>query len=81
MEGAVKDWMTGSIKWYDPSRRYGFIVPDRGEGEIFLCWRELRKARIPETGVQDGARVHYTARPADKPGKCRHQVDQIKLAG
>lgn len=77
--GSAMTWKNGSIKWFDAQRRYGFVIPDEGGSEVFLYWRELRKARIPESGTLEGRRVRYTARPADKPGKCNEQVEQIKL--
>jgi CspA family cold shock protein len=27
---------TGSIKWFDFKKRYGFIIPDDGTGDVFL---------------------------------------------
>ncbi len=27
---------TGKVKWFDPKRRYGFIVPDEGDKDLFV---------------------------------------------
>ena len=27
---------TGSVKWYDPKKGYGFIAPDDGSKDVFL---------------------------------------------
>jgi CspA family cold shock protein len=35
--------LTGTIKWFDVSKGYGFIVPDNGMSDIFLALRCLRR--------------------------------------
>lgn len=36
--------VSGSIKWFDPSKGYGFIVPDEDLPDIFLHVTSLRRA-------------------------------------
>ena len=48
---------TGSIKWYDPQKGYGFIELPDGKGDVFLHVKELRKSGI--TGLNDGAVVSF----------------------
>ena len=33
---------TGSVKWFDPVRGYGFIERDDGEGEVFVHCTEIQ---------------------------------------
>lgn len=73
------DWQIGEIRWFDPARRFGFVIPDQGHEDIFLYWRELQRAGIAESDVIDGQPVRYTAKQPDKPGRCALQVDLIKL--
>jgi len=70
---------SGTIRWFDPQRRFGFVIPDLGKEDVFLYWRELRKAGISESDVKDGQRVEFTVKAPDKPGRCDWQVDYIKL--
>jgi len=35
--------LTGTIKWFDASKGYGFIVPDNGMSDVFLALRCLRR--------------------------------------
>lgn len=74
-------WQTGSVRWFDPVRRFGFIIPDQGAEDVFLYWRELMSCRIPEKDLQDGRRVKFTTKKPDRPGRCSLQVDRIRLGG
>lgn len=49
----------GVVKWFDPTRGFGFLVGDRGEGDVlvhFSVLREHGRRTLPE-----GATVHCTA--------------------
>ena len=47
--------VSGSIKWFDPSKGYGFIVPDRDLPDILLHVSCLRRAGFQT--AYEGARV------------------------
>jgi len=47
--------VSGSIKWFDPSKGYGFIIPDEDLPEIFLHVTCLRRGGFQT--AQEGARV------------------------
>jgi len=47
--------VSGSIKWFDPSRGYGFILPDEDLPDIFVHLTCLRRDGFQT--VQEGARV------------------------
>jgi len=47
--------VSGSIKWFDPSKGYGFIVPDEDLSEVFLHGTFLRDAGFQT--AYEGARV------------------------
>ena len=72
-------WQKGEIRWFDPSRRFGFVIPDTGVEDVFLYWRELRNSGIAESEAKDGQRVKFTDKRPDKPGRCQRQVELIKL--
>ena len=52
-------WQMGSVKWFDPVRRFGFIVPDAGDSDIFLPWTTLRACGVREADLRDGIRVKF----------------------
>lgn len=47
--------ISGSVKWFDPSKGYGFIVPDWGLPDVFLHVTCLRRGDL-QTACE-GARV------------------------
>jgi cold shock CspA family protein len=44
--------LTGTVKWFEPTKGYGFIVPNDGSADVFVQMRKLDEAKIPtlETG-------------------------------
>lgn len=47
--------VSGSIKWFDPAKGYGFIIPDEDLSEVFLHGSCLRDAGFKT--AYEGARV------------------------
>jgi cold shock protein len=56
---------TGKVKWFDPSKGYGFIVPDDGDRDLFVHITAVKKAGY--TDLIQGVRVSYEIRP-DREG-------------
>lgn len=48
---------TGTVKWYNTEKGYGFLVPDDGGKDIFFHVTELQKANI--NSVPDGMRLSF----------------------
>ncbi|HRD76694.1 MAG TPA: cold shock domain-containing protein, partial [Hyphomicrobiaceae bacterium] len=48
--------IAGTIKWFDISKGYGFIVPDNGLPDVLLHVTCLRAGGYPT--AYEGARVH-----------------------
>lgn len=49
---------TGTIKWYNDSKGYGFIKPTNGGPDVFVHANELRNCGLLG-GVKEGDRVSY----------------------
>lgn len=49
--------LTGTIKFYNEDKGYGFITRDDGNGDTFLHVRELKKANIDE--VEKGDKLQF----------------------
>jgi CspA family cold shock protein len=47
--------MTGTVKWYNPNKGFGFVAVEDGGKDVFLHASVLERARI--TALQDGQAV------------------------
>jgi len=46
---------TGTVKWFNAAKGYGFIARDRGEGDVFIHVSALERSGL--TGLGEGDRV------------------------
>ncbi len=48
---------TGTVKWYNSQKGYGFIAPDDGGKDVFVHATALEAAGL--RGLDDGQKVSY----------------------
>lgn len=48
---------TGTVKWFNPTKGYGFIQPDNGDSDVFVHITAVQKAGLD--GLEDNAKVEY----------------------
>jgi len=48
---------TGTVKWFNPTKGYGFIQPDNGGSDVFCHISALEKAGL--RSLNDGAKIEY----------------------
>lgn len=56
---------TGMVKWFDPIKGYGFIVPDAGGKDIFVHKSAVEKAGMRT--LAEGQKISYEL--AEEKGK------------
>ena len=49
--------ITGTVKWFDLTRGYGFIKPDDGSQDAFVHISAVQRAGLNE--LREGQRVEY----------------------
>ena len=48
---------TGTVKWFNPAKGYGFIAPDQGSGDAFVHISAVERAGL--TTLREGQKVEY----------------------
>jgi cold shock protein len=48
---------TGTVKWFNPSKGFGFIQPENGSNDVFVHISALERAGL--STLADGQRVSY----------------------
>ncbi len=48
---------TGTVKWFNPTKGYGFIAPDTGGKDIFVHISAVQKAGLRT--LNDGQKVNF----------------------
>ncbi len=66
---------TGTVKWYNPQKGFGFIAPDDGGKDVFVHATALEAAGI--RGLDDGQQVSFELQ--EERGKI--SAGQLKIAG
>ncbi len=70
------DRITGTVKFFNTSKGYGFVSPDDGSKDVFVHVSALESAGIH--GLNEGDKITFVLED-DRQGKGK-QVAQIELA-
>jgi cold shock protein len=55
---------TGTVKWFNDAKGYGFIAPDEGTKDLFVHFSNIAGEGFKS--LSEGARVEYEAREGTK---------------
>ena len=61
------------MKWFNPDKGFGFIVPDQGGNDIFVHIRAVERAGL--STLQEKQRVRFT----EKAGQKGPEADGIEV--
>jgi len=51
---------TGTVKWFNTTKGFGFIQPDEGGNDVFVHISAVERSGL--TGLPDGQKVSYELR-------------------
>ena len=63
---------TGTVKWFNASKGYGFITPDDGSKDLFVHHSEI-KSGGEYASLNDGEKVEFEIGQGQK-GPCANNV-------
>ena len=58
---------TGTVKWYNAQKGYGFIQPDSGGKDVFVHATALERAGLRD--LREGQKVSYELQTDQRSGK------------
>ena len=58
---------TGTVKWYNGTKGYGFIQPDNGGKDVFVHASALERAGM--RGLAEGQKISYEVEADRRTGK------------
>jgi CspA family cold shock protein len=70
---------TGTVKWFDGGKGYGFIVADDGGADMFVHHSEIKT--VGYAGLDQGQKVNYTVGQGNKGPCATNVVPQQTIAG
>ena len=67
-----EDVNTGTVKWFNERKGYGFIVPDDGGDDLFVHHSEIQSEG--RASLDEGQKVEYEIGKGEKDRPCAIQV-------
>ncbi len=66
---------TGTVKWFNPGKGFGFITPDDGAKDLFVHHSEIQSGEGFST-LNEGQKVEYEDGEGQK-GPCANKVKPL----
>ena len=67
---------TGTVKWFNATKGFGFIQPDDGSNDVFVHISAVERAGM--RGLNEGQKISYELRADRKTGKS--SADNLRAA-
>ena len=68
---------TGTVKWFNGQKGYGFIQPDEGGADVFVHISAVQRSGL--NGLDEGQKVNYEIVKDKRTGKSA--ADNLTMAG
>ena len=65
---------TGTVKWFNATKRFGFIQPDAGGADVFVHISAVERAGL--SGLNEGQKIAYEIVADKRTG--RSSADKLK---
>jgi CspA family cold shock protein len=72
-----KKMQTGTVKWFDPRKGFGFIQPQSGGPDVFVHISAVERAGLG--GLNEGQKVSYEVVADRRTGKS--SADRLEVTG
>ena len=56
----MADMITGTVKWFNSEKGYGFIQPDDGGKDVFVHFRQVNNPGFGRVELQEGQKVQFS---------------------
>jgi CspA family cold shock protein len=67
---------TGTVKWFNSQKGFGFIQPDEGGNDVFVHIRAVERIGLP--GLNEGQKVSFDVVADRRSGKS--SADNLRVA-
>ncbi len=72
----MSERITGTVKWFNGSRGYGFIAPDGGAKDVFVHSSAIKREDSYRNDLNEGDRVEFAI---EQGNKGLQAIDVVKL--
>ncbi len=67
---------TGTVKWFNPAKGYGFIEPEDGSNDAFFHISAVERAGL--TSLSEGQKVSYELQPGQNGKSSAENLSSIE---
>ncbi|RUM58922.1 MAG: cold-shock protein [Persephonella sp.] len=64
--------LTGTVKWFNPKKGYGFITRDDGQGDVFVHFTAIKEDGFKT--LEEGQKVEFEIVQEDRGEKAQNVV-------